>query len=273
MSVILDALKKLDRERSSRRNLTPNIAVEILRTDFYRPRKSILLYFVVVSIATAAITYIGIAKFGFLSKSSPPTTVNDHATSQQVSSAPLQFSPLSESSLPAAIKPLASTKQASTAPLESHLPKSSPPADSTPPAPGQSPGPLRGSRGETIRVTPKIENEPENKTPSASPDQKKTSPNLISEEAKVAPTNTIKLPEKTPDQSTTTPLSLRISGIIWSEEPSNRIAVINGSTMTEGSIIEGVKIVEIHPTRVRFFHNNQFFEIPLGGSFTNKALD
>jgi type II secretory pathway component PulC len=122
-------------------------------------------------------------------------------------------------------------------------------------------------------VTPKIESEAENKTTSVSPDEKKTSPNLISEEAKVAPTNAIKPPEQTPDQSTTSPVSLRISGIIWSEDPSKRIAVINGSNITEGSIIEGVKVVQIHPTRVHFSHNNQFFEIPLGGSFTNRTLD
>ena len=39
MSLILDALKKLDREKSSRRNGTANIAVEILRPDAPVPRK------------------------------------------------------------------------------------------------------------------------------------------------------------------------------------------------------------------------------------------
>jgi len=76
MSVILDALRKLDHEKSSRRSGTPNIAVEIARADLPRPRKRILLYFVAVSIATAAITYFVTAEFGFLLKSLPPTTID-----------------------------------------------------------------------------------------------------------------------------------------------------------------------------------------------------
>jgi len=60
MSVILDALKKLDREKSSRRSATANIAVEILSPDLPRPGKRIPLYAAIAllaSIATAAITY------------------------------------------------------------------------------------------------------------------------------------------------------------------------------------------------------------------------
>ncbi|MGA2959668.1 MAG: general secretion pathway protein GspB [Thermodesulfobacteriota bacterium] len=54
---------------------------------------------------------------------------------------------------------------------------------------------------------------------------------------------------------------LKISGIVWHEEPSERRAVINGSFTKEGSVIEGVKVVEIFPTRVRFSHNGRTFEI------------
>jgi general secretion pathway protein B len=242
MSVILDALKKLDREKSSRRNGMPNIAVEILRADLPRPRKRILLYFIAVSIATAATTYVGMAQFGFFLKSSPPIPVN----------------------LPPP------TKQGSPAPSKSDLSGSSLPAAVTPPAPVQSPEPVRSSRGEAIQMSPKTESDAEHKISSVAPVEKKTSQNLASEEAKIAPPNTIRLPDQAPERSITTPLSLRVSGIIWSEEPSKRIAVINGIPITEGSVIEGVKVVEIHPTRVRFFHNNRSFEIPLGVSYTNK---
>jgi hypothetical protein len=40
-----------------------------------------------------------------------------------------------------------------------------------------------------------------------------------------------------------------------------RRAVINGNFATEGSTVEGVKVLEILPTRVRFSHNDQAFEI------------
>jgi general secretion pathway protein B len=268
MSVILDALKKLDREKSSRRDGTPNIAVEILRSDWPRPRRRILLYFVAVSIATAAITYGVVAEFGFLLKSSPQTPASLPASNQLGSSALSEFGSLSESSPPTLMNSPASTKQASPAPSEpAHLRPSPLPAVTTP-TPGQSPESVRSSMDKIMRVTPKIETDAENKTPSVAPGEKKTSNNPISEEGKIAPPNTLKLPEQTPGRSTTAPLSLRISGIIWSEEPSKRIAVINGVTLTEGSVIEGVRVVEIYPTRVRLVHNDRPFEIPLGVSHT-----
>ena len=50
MSQILDALKKLDRERSSRPNGAADIAVEILRPNLPRPAKRILRYIPAVSL-------------------------------------------------------------------------------------------------------------------------------------------------------------------------------------------------------------------------------
>ncbi len=97
MSLILEALKKLDREKSSRRNGTANIAVEILRPDLPRPGKRIPLYFAAVSltaVVTAAITYAVMTQFGFLSKSSPPASVDAPAPSQQVAPAPLSREPV-----------------------------------------------------------------------------------------------------------------------------------------------------------------------------------
>ena len=67
MSLILDALKKLDREKSSRRNGTANIAAEILKPSMSRPGKRILRYFTTISltaIAAAAITYAAMGGFG-----------------------------------------------------------------------------------------------------------------------------------------------------------------------------------------------------------------
>ena len=60
-----------------------------------------------------------------------------------------------------------------------------------------------------------------------------------------------------------TPSSLRLSAIVWHEEPSKRIAVINGTITTEQSVIEGVKIEVIYPNRVRLSHNGRPFEILL----------
>ena len=229
MSVILDALKKLDREKSFPRDGTANIAVEILRPDLPHSGKRIPLYFVIVTltaVATAAITY-AVVEFGFLSKSSPPAPMNPPAPSQQVAPAPLSHEPVHD------------------------------------------------ARDEINRVPPKIQNPVEGKNPAetkkpaesqnlATPlGQKEASQNVIIEKATVAPEIAKKTTEQTPDGSATTPPSLKLSAIVWYEEPSKRFAMINGVIITEGSVIEGVKVEEIYPDRVRFSHNGRPFEISI----------
>ena len=260
MSVILDALKKLDREKSSRRAGVPNIAAEILRPDLPRPGKRILFCLAAVSIATAVITYAVMTHFGFLSRSLPPTVESLPGTTKQISSAPSEADSMPKSSLIVAPSPPASSEQTPPAPPEPiSLPTLSPPAAS------QSPETVRDARDEMRRVPPKIQSDAENRTPASSSGEKETSPNLFSREAVVTP-QTGKVPEQTPGRSPRTPPSLRISGIVWSEDPLKRIAVINGAAFTEGSVIEGVKILEIYPMRVRFSNNDRLFEIPLGST-------
>jgi general secretion pathway protein B len=218
MSLILEALKKLDREKSSRRTGTANISVEILRPDLPSSGKRIPLYFAAISltaVVAAAITYGVVTRFGILSKSSPPASVGASAPSQQVFSAPLSREP------------------------------------------------IRDARDEVGRMPPKVQDHAKSKTPVAPLSEKEESPKVISEEADLAPADIKKPAERTPDGSATTPPSLKVSGIVWSEEPSKRFAVINGTVTTEGSVIHGVKVVEIHPTRVLLSNKGQSFEISL----------
>jgi len=259
MSVILDVLKKLDREKPSRRNEAPNIAIDILRPDLPRSGKRIPLYIAIISltaIATAVITYGLMKEFGLLSKSSPPVPVN----------------------------PTVSTRQTRPAAMETDFqPKSSPPVPVSPPAPSQPVGPASLSR-ESVRETkedinkiiPKMEALPETKAPAeikvlieskpltAPPEEKKTSPNVILEKKEVVPGPTLKKgPEPSVSESPASPPSLKLSVIVWYEDPSMRFAMINGLKTVEGSMIEGVRVVEIKPTSVRLFHNNRYFEISM----------
>lgn len=120
MSVILDVLRKLDREKSSRRrSATANIALEILKPDLPRSEKRIPLYFAAVgltAIATAAITY-ALVGFGFLSKSPSPELINPPTTSQEITQAPLDSGSLSKSSLPPPKSPPVLSQQVTPAPL------------------------------------------------------------------------------------------------------------------------------------------------------------
>jgi general secretion pathway protein B len=218
MSLILEALKKLDREKSSRRTGTANIAVEILKSDLPRPINRFPLYFAAVSltaVAAAAITYAVVTQFGFLSKSSPPAPVDALAPSQQVVPGPLSREP------------------------------------------------IRDARDEKGRMPPKVQGRAKSKTLATPLSGKKESPKVVSEEAEVAPADTKKPAEPTSEGSATTLPLLTLSGIIWSEEPSKRFAVINGTVATEGSVIHEVKVVEIHPTHVILSHKGQSFEISM----------
>ena len=162
MSIILDALKKLDREKSSRRNGTANIALEILRPDLPRPGKRIPLYFVAISltaIATIAITYAVMVEFGFLSKSSVPGPMNPPAPSQQAAPAPLDSDSLLKSSPPVPMNPPVPSQQVAPAPPSRE--------------------PVRDTRDEINRVPPKIQNPSESKGPTTFPAEKKVEQKVI----------------------------------------------------------------------------------------------
>jgi general secretion pathway protein B len=248
MSVILDALRKLDRERSSRRSAAANIAVEILRPDLPRPGKKFPLYVAAVSltaIAAVVITYAVMLKFGFLPKSSPPEQKSPPVSTQPIATAPPDSSLLSRSSPPGSTNLPAPTQQRAPVPLDSGFPsKSSPPAPTKPALPSQqvAPAPLprepaRDARDEITRIPPKIQAPAESK------------PSKIG----APPSN----------GSATTLPSLKLSAIVWYEEPSKRFVMVNGVIANEGSVVEGVKVEKIYPDRVRFSHNGRPFEIPI----------
>jgi general secretion pathway protein B len=223
MSVILDALKRLDREKLSRRSGTADIAVEILRPDLPRPGKRAPLYVAIAfltAIVTAAITYGVMVKGRPLSKPSPPL----------------------------AVSPPVSHPEAAPVTLPSE--------------------PIRSARDEIIPVPPKTQTPVKSKKPAAPSveskgDETKVKRNLTVKEADIAPEKAKISPEPPPREPAATFPSLNISAIVWYEEPSKRFAMINGLIVTEGSVVEGMKVEEIYPDRVRFLHRNQRLEIPI----------
>jgi hypothetical protein len=356
MSLILDALKKLDREKASRRNGMPDLAVEVLRTDPAQSRKNTPLYLLAVSLtalAAVGITYAVIGKPGFLPKSPPPSPGISSESAKQVASAspgtgpratPLAPLPVilpapgkkdspsppavdssAKPSRPAPMAPPPSPKKGKAASLKSGaLPKKPSAAPVSPPSAGRrvaavppkpapsaktSPGTSASRAGSLQRVSPappgsgvpakpsssamahtlesgqeispsplspepgrgvqsgakpelsRVPLKTESRPPAASPGDKNGIPKGTSRETRVPPGKVSKPGEPAAGGSTQNPPPLKISGIVWNEDPSLRRAVINGSLVTEGSLIEGVKVVEIFATKVRFLHQNRYFEI------------
>jgi general secretion pathway protein B len=99
MSVILDALRRLDREKSSRRGGAANIAVEMLRPDQSRGRKKIALSAAAVSltvVAAAAITYVLMSEPGSPPKPSPAVSASHPAPIEEPAAAPVSREPVSK---------------------------------------------------------------------------------------------------------------------------------------------------------------------------------
>jgi hypothetical protein len=150
----------------------------------------------------------------------------------------------------------------SSPPLAMNSPLSHPPAEAVLP----SSEPVRERRGDLSPVAQKIQTPVNSKKPPASlpenkGDQKKTDQNVILKEADMAPEKARIPAEHPPYGPTTASPSLNISAIVWYEEPSKRFAMINGLIVTEGVVVEGMKVEEIFPDRVRFLHNSRHLEI------------
>jgi hypothetical protein len=266
MSLILEALKKLDREKSSRRSGTVNIAADILKPDLSRPGRRISLYLAAVSL-TAVVTVV--ITYGVISKSSPPPPLNLPMPSQQTPSVPPSRVPVQESGkesggLSTKIQPSVEVKKPVEVKKRVEMKKPleiKKPVEMKKPVEVKVPKEVR----KPAEVIIPAESEPasENKSTGVPSEEKKPSSDVVSEKPVVAPKNLGKPAEQTPLVSSTTPSSLKISAIVWYEEPSKRFAMINGVIVTEGSIIEGVKVVEIMPTSVRLSHNDQPFEISI----------
>jgi general secretion pathway protein B len=239
MSLILDALRKLDREKSSRRNGTINIAAEILRPYLPPPRKRLWIYSTAVfltAVATVAITY------AVMSKIPPPAATKPAASSLQVTPAPLSHEPVRD-----ARDVIIQNPEKVQVPVETNsAAEIRKPTEITNPTESK-------EHPVEVKISPLV------------PSEEKMGSEVVPKEAPVIPIDTDmrKPPEQRPTGSAVTAASLRLSGIVWSEEPSKRLAVINGMVTTEGYVFEGVKVMEIRPDHVVLLLNDQPFELSL----------
>ena len=64
-------------------------------------------------------------------------------------------------------------------------------------------------------------------------------------------------------QSMAAPYDIKLSGIAWQDARRARRAVINGFLMQEGGLVSGARITDIFQDRVRFSQSGKSFEIPL----------
>lgn len=56
---------------------------------------------------------------------------------------------------------------------------------------------------------------------------------------------------------------LKVTGIAWEKDSPVHLAIVNGTSVVEGSMVNGVKVEKILPDSVRFIFENHSFDVPL----------
>jgi hypothetical protein len=326
MSLILDALKKLDRERHSRKTRKVDIAAEIVKPDSPRLEKKALKYgaaVVLSALVATAITYAVLTEFVIPKKSSLPGPAIPSKSEQQVATASLpresvradreaisqpspiipdqeknKKTPVSESAISSGViekKP--STQKVETAPepkksvrvdrgeisqpprsirdqSKSKRPLVSTPAipagviAANPPTQKAEPAPKpqesdHVDRGEINQPSRSIPEQRESNRNQTALEEKKAAQPIIPREAAGAPRSTGEPTKAAQSSLDPTAQSLKLSAILWSDNPSERRAAINGMVLAEGATIEGVKVIAINPSSVRLMSNKGVFELSI----------
>jgi general secretion pathway protein B len=60
--------------------------------------------------------------------------------------------------------------------------------------------------------------------------------------------------------------TIKVNGIAYQDGRADSVAVVNGTSVSKGSVIDGAKVEEIQMDRVRFSYGSEKFEVNLGKS-------
>ncbi|MEN6623756.1 MAG: hypothetical protein ABFD50_19680 [Smithella sp.] len=221
MSLILDALKKLEQETAARKERTDKVSVQILRSDHAMPDNKRMVFLAVCSAIAGALLAVALVNTfsGLIIPSSPTlpasTPVSPHVSYSQ--SQPSQMNTVQSQSV---VDKSKNFHKSNECPASSEKTKK-----------------LK-SKQKTVYL-PKAVTIGDNKNSSL---LKNYSQDSIS--------------------------SFTISGIIWYEDRRARRAVVNDMVVGENSVVNGAKIAEIKPDRVRFSKEKKMFDVILGKNTT-----
>jgi general secretion pathway protein B len=230
MSSILKALKKLEQEKA-RRDLPPDLNREIVQSRSGSRGPAWRIPTALAGTAVVAVVTTYAAMGGFSSKKGEPSAAAPRPTTPQAPSAV----PVA----PAQARPVVSAAAASAAPAPNV--QAVPSAAAAPtlhvrrePAP-----PVKPS------VTPRV------------PKQKRAQDIPAIPVVSTPPPPSFEAPRPVPAAAP----KMTVSGIAYQKNGVLRLAVVNGGAVKEGSEVDGARIEEILPDRVRFVRDGRKFDV------------
>jgi general secretion pathway protein B len=228
MSSILDALRKLDEQKHVRKQGPVDIAAGVVRPSVASPPFRVRPWQVGVLLLLVAGGSVGITML--VMRPQQPSSVDSKAS-------------------PALPPPVVTqTVPSPTVPLPASTPQ-------TPPASASASMPAVVDQGAVQRQV---------KAPPATAPKPVVQPALtpvpITEPLMAGPSQPVTMQPANPLPVA----SLKLTGIGWQKEASARYAVINGTAVGEGSMVDGAKVEEILPEKVRLKVDGKMVEIDLG---------
>ncbi|MBU5637794.1 general secretion pathway protein GspB [Geomonas sp. Red69] len=239
MSLILDALRKMEQERRSRRGSAQDLRPEVLRYRLAAQPKEPRRYPVAV-VAGTALLLAGIGA-GFLLKGHAP----EPAREPGLAAAPAP-------QVPATPAPVAPPAAPAVAPV-TVAPPAVPPAPAPPAATavaGQSPVAI-----------------PQSVAPPTGQARKASRAAAV---PRSLPSDAPQMAPQEPAAATGGAQDITISGIAYQDERRLRRAVLNGILVGEGAEVGGARVVEIKETKVRLSRGGRVFEVPFSSGLQSR---
>lgn len=260
MSLILDALRKMEQDRKSRRGPAVDIRPEVLRyRAASKPQQSRSL----LPVALGALLLACVIGAGLFLKGKPETVVVRDAAPVAVL-APAAGGTTDQPLVQAL--PTAAGAAGTPVPLENQAIPGIQGTQGTPvtrTGTGTGAGtPAAGALGVVPSTVPAgtVAGDTRPARQPAAPPRERLEP-VRSALHKPAPREAAALPQAAP-------ADIVITGIAWQDERSLRRAVVNGALVGEGAEVAGARVVEIREDRVRLTRGGQLFDAVFSAGFS-----
>jgi hypothetical protein len=267
MSSILKALEKAEEANSPKRVAGEH---DMIRTRQTRPvwvmPAAVLCGACVATLATF------VAMGGFSKRSAPanPATVTAATQSAAPLSQAVAVPPITPASLgvPAAATPAAAPVNGSAAVSAPQAPRAASPIiqpSAKVKAAAAAPVAVSGRTVQQSKVAaPTAKGVVSAKATAASLADKQAAIKATAAAAPPAQSATVQAAPVVAPAATPAAAQPKVSGIAWQGNGESSFAVVNGRAVLQGGVVDGYKVTEIHPDRVKFSGSSGSFEVPMG---------